>query len=355
MNDPLVVVDLSRVDADTESKSFTPYRDSIAASTGLSYIELVNRALGKLQPAILNTVTKCIINSAQFDAVSRNQIFNDLTAKKSRSRPSTVLHAQGTSISLALKQHAPNLNDTLKIEYACASGLKSIELVDKIIQDEVYLILAVEVPVADYYEYMLHSLGATASGKYYSPFDRQRRGLALGDGASAVVVTKLGTANKHNLTPVAIVNAIGSFTSAEQSTDPVDTNTLTKFIRSVIDASNVDRTDIVFWDAHATATVKGDQTEYDVFADIFAGIDCKISSFKGRIGHLMSASSLTETVHAIEKLQKGIIPGTDNIVEPMCNDERIITEEVATTGHSFVKCSFGFAGKNACAVLTVNK
>ena len=67
----------------------------------------------------------------------------------------------------------------------------------------------------------------------------------------------------------------------------------------------------------------------------------------------MAASSLIETVHAIEYLSQSLIPGNYNIITPLADDRRIITEEVATNKKTFVKCSFGFSGKNACAVITV--
>lgn len=357
MNDPLVVLATARVDGETNNLNFMPYRNTIAIGHNLLYSELIDQTLSKLDPKVCAITNRCIVNSSQFDAQARSKIFDYLAVeKKSRIHPSTVLNAHGTSTFISIKKHIPSVTDSFKLEYACASGLKSLELIDKIASDDVYLLLAAEVPISDYYEYMLHSLGATAKfDQYHSPFDLKRAGLALGNGAAAMIITKQSTAKKYGVNPIAVINSVSAYTSANHPTDPISVSELVDFVEATIQRSGIKKDSIAYWDAHATGTVKGDSHEYQAFNKIFADTDCKISSFKSRIGHTMAASSLIESVHAIEYLQQSLIPGNYNISTPLNSDKRIITEQISTNKKTFVKCSFGFSGKNACAVITVLK
>jgi 3-oxoacyl-(acyl-carrier-protein) synthase len=109
--------------------------------------------------------------------------------------------------------------------------------------------------------------------------------------------------------------------------------------------------DIAFFNAHATSTAVGDDIEFDVFTRAFDDIDLPIVSFKGYIGHTMSASGMVETAYGLEAVRNSYIQPNFGLTEPLSDDPRLITEKKTLSSRTFMKASFGFGGRTSIAII----
>jgi 3-oxoacyl-[acyl-carrier-protein] synthase II len=219
--------------------------------------------------------------------------------------------------------------------------------------DRVILCLGIETTATAYFTYCFASLRATTEhpDRYFGPFDRNRNGFALGEGAACVAVCSESTARNLGLPVVAVLDKVSNFTLCPDSpTQPSDINKIYSWLDQVIGSSLRDP-GLAYWDAHATATPLGDAAEYEIFSRF--NVDVPISSYKGLVGHCVAASALVEIVNAIRHLQQGRIPCTQNLLERFVSDDRIITATETTRKKTFVKCSFGFGGRNGVAAISV--
>lgn len=353
MKDELVVVGFSRTDASTESCHASLNEQGIwIFSLPQDASELAESTIQKLDAKVCENVHTVITCSAADDSHARNRIMTT-----SRGRPRDVLAALGINVGLILKNYLPNVQNIFKAEAACASGLVALELAGMIARthNAVVLVAGIEKSTAPPFLNLFYYIGAVAKspGKYYSPFDQRRDGFAMGEGSAMLAVTTASQAKIRGLPVLATVDSVKTQTITTHPTSPSDPELLEKFIKTTIEISGRSLDSFACWDAHATATPAGDELEYQVFSKIFKNNDVALSSFKGRIGHCMSASSVMEIVNAIQQLQKNNISPTYNLEQPIVDDPRLIMDVTTTQKKTFIKTGFGFGGRNGAAVITV--
>lgn len=357
MTDPTVVVGIAKIDSVTEQTFPRKLDHGIwAFQLPVTAAEATQQVLSQLPGAVKKLTSTVILASSQGDAHAKDRIFNAVhTENRSKVRPRDALVVTGATLPSIIMQEIPSSKDVFQIDMACASSLKALELAVQITQakQELVLIAGIDFSAARYVLVGFNSLGAVAVDDVFnSPFDKNRSGFAIGEGAAAIAVCTESFAKEHGLDILATIDAVDTFSCCTHPTGPTDSTLLENFLRSVVKKSQKRIYDFAYWDAHATATPVGDSTEFDIFSSMFSNIP--ISSYKGHVGHCLSASGAIEIVNAIENLQKGMVPHTYNIVEPMNADPRIITSSQATDKKTFIKCSFGFAGRNGAAVITVS-
>lgn len=351
-----VIVGLSKIDNTTFNAGLGKINfNAWAAPVPISFDQLTSEVLNALDSKIIESTKTVIVCSSQGDAHAKNKLF-DLEKKdfKSRGKPSDALGSSDSTLMSIINTRLPNAQDIFKVDAACASGLKALELGSMVAaaENNIVLLLGIETSAVSYLAFCFNSLRAVAqtTDKFYGPFDRDRSGFALGEGAASIAICTEATAKKLKLPIIAHIDAVGNFTQcSNQPTQP--SNELLMFTWLEHLSSTTKRSTIAYWDAHATATPLGDQIEYNLFYKF--NLSCPISSFKGAIGHCMAASSLIEIVNGIEHLQRGIIPKNYNLYNKFIDDERIILHTESTTRRTFIKCSFGFGGRNGATIVTV--
>lgn len=354
-NDDIVIVACDSIDAITEniSASLTNNGQWIF-QLPMSYLELAKTLISKVPDKIIPYVNKIILSSSAHDSYAKNQTFIDEKIEnKRRVKPSTVMDAIGvTSTSLFLNAFK-KADDIFGVDAACATGLKSLEIAAAMAESgNIVLIATVEKPTAPYFLYYFNSLNALATGsKYNGPFDLNRNGLAMADGAGYAIVCKRSVAQNNQFPIIATIRSIKS-KAVSSLVAPSDTTSLTNFIKEVLDSSNLSIEEFSHWDAHATATPVGDGIEFDIFNQLMHK-DTLLSSIKGHVGHSMSACGLVELAHSINNLSNGIVKANGSLHNTLVLDHRIVVADTKTNKRSFIKTSFGFGGRNAAAVITI--
>lgn len=188
------------------------------------------------------------------------------------------------------------------------------------------------------------------------PFDRDRDGFVLSEGAGIIVLEEFEHARKRGATILAEVLGYGMSSDGTHMTapDPNGTGAARAMAASIRDARlNVDQIDYV--NAHGTSTPLGDKAETVAMKRVFESHAHKfcVSSTKSQLGHLLGASGGVEFIVSVLALQNQIVPPTINIEnqDPECDLDYVANSARPLKVDRVLSNSFGFGGHNACLVL----
>lgn len=187
------------------------------------------------------------------------------------------------------------------------------------------------------------------------PFDRNRSGLVLGEGAGILVIEELGHAIRRNAGIFCEITGYGIASDAYHMTspDPSGSGAAAAMLMAMKEAGFPD---IGYINAHGTATKYNDLMEARAIKKVFSsdnysGGDIPVSSIKPMIGHTLGASGAVEAVVSIQALIDKRLPANINYVtpDPDC-DLHIVTVGRAAEIRAVLSNSFGFGGSNASLI-----
>ena len=192
---------------------------------------------------------------------------------------------------------------------------------------------------------------ATAS----RPFDADRDGFVLGEGAGLLVFEELEHARSRGAKIYAEVVGYGTTSDASHITAPdPDGNGAAAAMRAAIDDAGIAPDLIDYINAHGTSTPLGDKAETKAIKRVFCdhAYKTKISSTKGALGHSLGASGGIEAVILSKAIQTQMIPPTINYQtpDPECDLDYTPNQSVSSEVNYAMSNSFGFGGHNACVV-----
>jgi len=190
------------------------------------------------------------------------------------------------------------------------------------------------------------------------PFEKDRNGFVLGEGAGIMVIETESHAKNRGATILAELAGYGSTDDAFHVTQPAmgGTGALKAMERAIIDAG-LQITDIDYINAHGTSTPFNDRNESAAISTLF-GDHCnklKVSSTKSMTGHLLGAAGGIEAVATVKAIQNQLLPPTINYdtPDPDCTLDYVPNKAQARTVNAVLSNTFGFGGHNA--VICVRK
>jgi 3-oxoacyl-[acyl-carrier-protein] synthase II len=272
--------------------------------------------------------------------------------------PASIINMISGHVSIRYGFQGPNLG----IVTACTTGLHSIGMAGRLIEYG-----DADVMIAGGAEASVSPLGiggfaairalslrnddpATAS----RPWDKDRDGFVLGEGAGVVVLEEYEYAKKRGAKIYAELAGFGMSADAYHMTAP-DVSGPTRSIRSALQNANLPADAVQFVSAHGTSTPLGDVNETNALKAAFGGHAKKmvVNSSKSMTGHLLGGAGGLETVFTALSIHHQVVPPTINIFnqDPECdldycaNTARDVKIDVA------VKNNFGFGGTNGTLVL----
>jgi len=188
------------------------------------------------------------------------------------------------------------------------------------------------------------------------PFDKERDGFVLAEGAAVLVLESLSSALNRDADIYAEIAGFGSNCDAYHLTAPSLTGEVEAMHLAIKDAGLSPR-DIDYINAHGTATEINDRVETAAIKEVFGDYAYKlpISSTKSMIGHAMGASSALELIATVLSVKNHLIPPTVNYQkpDPECDLDYVPNHARPKEIKSAISNSFGFGGSNA--VLVINK
>jgi 3-oxoacyl-[acyl-carrier-protein] synthase II len=263
-------------------------------------------------------------------------------------------------ISMALNAQGPNSTITT----ACVAGTQAVgEAFRLIARDDADIMLA---GGADSRIDPLLILAYTALGalsranrpaeEVSRPFDGQRDGFVMGEGAGVLVLEELEHARQRGASIYAEVLGLGSSFDAYAVTKPdPEAKGAARAIEWALREAQVDHRDVDYINAHGTSTRLNDLMETAAVKRVFGegARELPLSSIKSMVGHLIGAAGAVEAVSLALTLQQGVLPPTINQTQPdpQCDLDYVPNQSREVHVRTAVSTSFGFGGQNAALVM----
>ena len=279
------------------------------------------------------------------------------TPKRRRGQPTRVHHYQPQR-QAALLSDAFELNgQATLISNACASGANAIGHAKHLIQTG-----QAERVLTGGYDALAQMVFAgfdslqALSPTQPRPFDRDRDGLALGEGAGMFVVETLASAEKRGARILAEVAGYGAATDVHHLTQPQpDGDAALASMNAACQDAQLYADDIGYINSHGTGTPLNDSAEANAILR-WAGEErvgqIKVSSTKAGIGHLLGGAGAVEAVISLMALTEGWVPPETVVreIDPVVRFE-LVREPSSCSLDAVLTNSFGFGGANATVIL----
>ena len=270
--------------------------------------------------------------------------------------PSALVNMLGGFISIEYALKGPNLASVT----ACAAGTHAIIEAAKTIMlngADAMLVIGSESSICPV------GIGGFAAMKALSdrndeplkasrPFDKERNGFVMGEGAGALVLEEYESAKKRGAKIYAELIGFGESGDANHITTPAPQGE--GALRAMKAALKMANTSVDYINAHGTSTAYNDLYETMALKVAFGGKDSvpPVSSTKGQIGHCLGAAGAIEAVISIMAMQEGILPPTINqeTKDPECNLDYIPNTARQAKVNAVMSNSFGFGGTNGVVI-----
>ncbi len=190
------------------------------------------------------------------------------------------------------------------------------------------------------------------------PFDRDRDGLVMGEGAAVLVLELESHAKKRGAEIYAELVGYGSTADANHITAPAEDGAGgAKAMQMALDSAGLNPEDVGYINAHGTATPLNDAAETRAIKTAFGDVayNIPISSTKSMTGHMMGATGALEALFCVKAVHKDVIPPTINYQtpDPDCDLDYVPNQAREAPVEAAISNAFGFGGHNA--VLAVKK
>ncbi|MHB8571610.1 MAG: beta-ketoacyl-ACP synthase II [Candidatus Dormibacteria bacterium] len=187
------------------------------------------------------------------------------------------------------------------------------------------------------------------------PFDAERDGFVMAEGAAVLVLERLEHALARGAHVYGLVAGYGATSDAHHVTAPEpDCRGTAEAMRLALQRAGLQPSDIGYINAHGTSTQLNDAAESRAIRKVFGEHADRIpvSSTKGVTGHLMGAGGALEAVFSVMTLEDQLAPPTANLEnpDPECDLDYVAGAARKITAHSALSNSFGFGGHNASLV-----
>jgi 3-oxoacyl-[acyl-carrier-protein] synthase II len=250
----------------------------------------------------------------------------------------------------------------LTVSAACASGAVAIgEGVELLRRGAADLVLAGGVDAMITYNAVCSFLRLDAMSRHAEapalasrPFDVDRDGFVLAEGAGFVVLQRLGDASPNGPPPLGLVLGYGTNADAHHLVAPRPGGEgALACMRLALDDASAVPADVTHVNAHGTSTVLNDAAEAQALAALFGGNGPPVSAVKGTTGHMIGGSGAVEAIVTLWSLRHALAPPIAGLrrLDPACPVDAVETDPRPIRQGVALSNSFGFGGANACLAL----
>ncbi|MEM7355873.1 MAG: beta-ketoacyl-[acyl-carrier-protein] synthase family protein [Acidobacteriota bacterium] len=328
----------------------------IAGSDALQQAGLVSEP--PYEPQDVAVIFGTGVGSAQ----SHHTAFTAFAKKGPRGlRPTTVPRCMYNAISSGLSIHFRLTGANYMVVSACTSSTNAIGAAFRQVRDgyaETVLCGGAEGFFDPFFYGVWNNLGVLSTHaepkKACRPFDADRDGCVLGEGAAALVVESLDRARARGARIRGEIVGYGETSDAAHRTQP-SADGQAQAMRRALEDARVDPAELGAVNAHGTATRANDLTESQSIRQVLgkAVDDVSVVANKSYFGHTLGASGALETIVALLGLEAGVLPPNLNLErpDPECQVMLVGSEPRQVDSPLVMKNSFGFGGGNGVLVL----
>jgi 3-oxoacyl-[acyl-carrier-protein] synthase II len=262
------------------------------------------------------------------------------------------------SVEFGIRGHSNTISS------ACAAGADSVGYAFYAIKNDLADVMitgGAEAPIVPltFGAFCLISALSTRDGdatKASRPFDKERDGFVMGEGAGILILESLDHAIKRDAHIYAEMLSYATTNDAYHMAQPLPTgDQARKSMELALQAAKIDPSEIDYINAHGSSTVLNDKTETKIIKHIFGENSYRIpiSSNKSMIGHALGAAGSIELIASALTIRHQIIPPTINyeFPDPECDLDYVPNEGREGSIITVLKNSYGFGGKNSNIII----
>ncbi len=329
----LVATKLALADAELDPKALDPTRSGVIAGTGIGGLETISDNFKLLFEQGPRRVSPFFI-------------------------PRLMPNAVAGEIAIEYGLRGGNFG----VVSACASSAHAIGIAGELIKAGVLDVaiaggaeaVMVTIAYAGFTQLGALSKRNDAPTRASRPFDRDRDGFVIGEGAGFLILEEEGHARARGARTYAELAGFGMSDDAYHITAPSPDGTgAAEAIQAALAQAGIEPDRIDYLNAHGTSTVLNDRAETQAIKRALgeAAYKVRISSTKSQIGHLLGAAGAVEAIATLLTMEHGFIPATINLEnpDPECDLDYTPTPTAAEIRVALSE-SFGFGGQNAVLV-----
>ena len=264
-------------------------------------------------------------------------------------------------VAINLGVRGPNMS----VVTACATGSNALGEATEIIRRgsaDVMIAGGGEAAITKLTMAGMNSMGALSTRnddptRASRPFDKDRDGFLMGEGAAVLILESLEFAQARGATILAEISGYGTTDDAYHISAPAENGEgAAKCMQLALENAGLTATDIGYINAHGTSTNLNDKGETAAIKTVFGAYAYKVpvSSTKSMTGHLLGASGALEALFCTKILNEGIIPPTINYEtpDPDCDLDYVPNKARKLNVIHALSNSFGFGGHNATLIIS---
>lgn len=338
-----------KTDIGGEIKNFTPYINNIdTQSIGLAAKYAVSAARLAFDDANADEIEDISGNAAVFMGTTMGE--GD-EMRRAIENGGNVLPCAAHNIPSAVAKEFNITGDAMLIPNACTAGnFAIIGAYERIRKENIRYAFAGGADILSETAYLGFSKLRSLAVNQARPFDKNREGMVIGEGAGVLFLESYSSAIKRGANIYAEIVGWGASCDAHHMAMPrEDAKGIKKAMRMALDTSGIKTDEIDYVCAHGTGTYTNDKAEARAINELFDRRVC-VSSVKSMIGHAMGAASAIEAGVCCMAVKYGIIPPTINHIEDdeecdidcVPNEARYMRVKVAANN------AYAFGGNNTC-------
>jgi 3-oxoacyl-[acyl-carrier-protein] synthase II len=274
-----------------------------------------------------------------------------------RINPRRLVNCISDMIPSHICGHYGFMGASVSMMASCATSLYTIDYASRLCDEYDYVIVG-SGDSNVFLERMLYFQAIGALGNKNCPFDDDREGFVMGEGAGCLILQSSKKVKEYNSDVHATLYPCGCASDALDMTSPAQDARGAKIaIKNALKNVSINDSTPLMIDAvsaHATSTIIGDPIEYIAVTDILDKVP--MYAPKSKVGHTIGASGVLETIYAIESMKNQVIPGIQNFTKCSFDTKECLVKDPISLPNKTLKTlnnSFAFGGKCISQVIEV--
>ncbi len=321
-----------------------------AALSALKYANIDTKELPRLRIATVLSTTMGEIQAEEQLSVIKQREGADKIPKE------LIAQYRTDNITSALSSALNISGPAYMTPAACAGGNYAVGLGKKLLEwDEADIVIAGGVDVFSRVAFTGFQRLLSLAPDMCRPFDKDRKGLVLGEGCGIVIMERTSSAKARNAQVLGEIMGVGLTSDRFHMTAPhPQGDGAARAIDFAIREAEISPKDINYISAHGTGTAANDKTEVKALESVFgSGRLPPLSSIKSMIGHPMGSAGIIELIASLQMMERNTMLPTVNYLtpDPECDIDCVPNTARKANLNFILSNSFGFGGQSSSIVI----